>query len=57
MATSSDSVDMDARIKSYKNKGFNLHEGKKKRHEESVLLRKSKREDQVTSTLVFVSVL
>ena len=57
MATSSDSVEMDARIKSYKNKGFNLHEGKKKRHEESVLLRKSKREDQVTSTLVFVSVL
>ena len=42
-----DSSEDTVRLKSYKYKGLGFEEGRRKRQEESVSLRKSKREDQV----------
>lgn len=39
------------RLKSYKNKGQDLEEGRRRREEEGVQLRKAKREEQVCSIL------
>lgn len=39
--------DSSYRIGNYKNRGFNADEGRKKRLEESIQLRKYKREEQV----------
>ena len=39
----------ESRIKSYKNKGQDLEEGRRRREEEGVQLRKAKREEQVCS--------
>ena len=49
MATgsSSDVMESSSRIKGYKNKRLDLEEGRRKRHDESIILRKTKREDQV----------
>lgn len=46
MASSGES---SSRIKSYKNKGQDLEEGRRRREEEGVQLRKAKREEQVCS--------
>lgn len=35
------------RIQNYKNKGLDVEKGRRKRHEENIELRKSKRDDQV----------
>lgn len=37
----------DSRLKSYKTRGLNVEEVRRKRGEEGIQLRKSKREDQV----------
>ncbi len=39
--------DESSRIKDYKHKGFDLEKGRKKRLEEGIQLRKSKRDEQV----------
>ena len=49
---SAGSDDSSKRIKHYKHKGFDLEEGRKKRYEEGVQLRKSKRDEQVPSYIV-----
>ena len=46
MASKSESVS-STRIKSYKTKGLDLEEGKRKRLEEDIQLRKSRRDEQV----------
>lgn len=50
----SDSSDDTVRLKSYKYKGLDFEEGRRKRQEESVSLRKSKREDQVYLCIYFL---
>ncbi len=47
MATSAGSGSGENRLKSYKTKGFTLEESRKKREEEGIQLRKSKRDEQV----------
>ncbi len=47
MATSAGSGSGDNRLKSYKTKGFTLEESRKKREEDGIQLRKSKRDEQV----------
>ena len=39
----------ESRLKSYKNKGQDLEEGRRRREEEGVQLRKAKRDEQVRS--------
>ena len=41
----------ESRLKSYKTRGLNVEEVRRKREEEGVQLRKSKREEQVCSVL------
>lgn len=41
----------ETRLKSYKNKGQDLEEGRRRREEEGVQLRKAKREEQVSSKI------
>lgn len=41
----------DDRIKSYKAKGLNVEEGKRRRLEEDIQLRKSRRDEQVNTII------
>ena len=51
MASPNEEDEGSCRIRSYKNKGLDLEEGRRRRHAENIQLRKSRRDEQVAEVV------